>query len=170
MDNQQFRNGYKLKNIYRNKKVGVQDIDSNPVMVEELDLDQALPSHMTILSAGTHLYSIGLSLHSLDSSMKRKAVNNPFFIFIITFIYFTLRLSSVLFMDGMTDRQYFIFGDYPHFLMARQHINLFHTFSFFTVLSSQVIHIWHYYRSPRKPSYLRPFELMSGRCSPNSLG
>ena len=119
MDNQQFRNGYKLKNIYRNKKVGVQDIDSNPVMVEELDLDQALPSHMTILSAGTHLYSIGLSLHSLDSSMKRKAVNNPFFIFIITFIYFTLRLSSVLFMDGMTDRQYFIFGDYPHFLMAR---------------------------------------------------
>ena len=170
MDIQQIRNDHKLKNIYRNKKV--QDIDSNPaiVKVEELDLDHTLPSYMTIPSAGTHLYSIGLSLYKLDSSLKRKAVNNPFLVFIITFIYFTLRLSSVLFMDGMTDRQYFIFGDYPHFLMARQHINLFHTFSFFTVLSSQVIHIWRYYRSPQKSSYLRPFELMSGRCSPSNLG
>ena len=170
MDIQQIRNDHKLKNIYRNKKV--HDIDSNPaiIKVEQLDLDQGLPLHMTILSAGTHLYSIGLSLHKLDSSTKRHPKNNPIFVFIISFIYFIIRLISALFMEGMTDRQYLIIGDFPHFLIARQHINMFVCLSISTILYSQVIHIWHYYRSPQKPSYLRPFELMSGRCSPNSLG
>lgn len=135
-----------------------------------MDLSEPIPLQMCIPFAGTHLYGIGLSLHRFQSS-ERRAIHNPFFTFTITLVYFCRQLISMLLMEGMSDRQYLLFGDYGHFLKARYHINLFLNFGFFIPLASQLVHFWHYFNTSRtQPSYLSPFELLSGSVSAQSLG
>src|SRR5437868_465728 len=107
-------------------------------------LSEPLPEALRIPVAGTHLYNIGLSLYK-QGEAKRNFIHNPYLNFFVTITYSMRQFVSILFMEGRTDREYFYFGDYPHFLKARYHINCFINFCFFISVATQAVHFYHYY-------------------------
>jgi hypothetical protein len=132
-----------------------------------LDLNRVLSSELVINSSGTHLYSYGISLFGFYTK-KRKKLYNPKLIFIMNSIFIT-RMAIVLLSPQEYSDLLIILGDYSHFYNMRIHFNI--AFSQFISLSliSQLINIWYSYKDI-KPSFLKPFERMSGLVSQKSIG
>ncbi len=131
-----------------------------------MDLNRALPSELFINSSGTHLYSYGISLFGLYTK-KRKKFYNPILISIINSI-FTIRLATVLLSSEEYSDLLIILGDYSHYYDMRIHLNIAFSQLLSLSLISQLINIWYYYKDI-KPSFLKPFEMMSGLVSPKSI-
>ncbi len=60
-------------------------------------------------------------------------------------------------------------GDFTYFLNARYIFNTTNVLFASTALFSQLLHYWKYYKN-ESPSYLKPFEMVSGLVSPKSIG
>jgi hypothetical protein len=132
-----------------------------------LDLNRVLPSELVINPCGTHLYSYGISLFGFYTK-KRKRLYNPILIFIINSI---LIIRMVIALLSSEDNSYLliIVGDFSHYYNMRIHLNICLSQLISISLISQLINIWYYYKDI-KPSFLKPFEMMSGLVSPKSIG
>jgi hypothetical protein len=62
-----------------------------------------------------------------------------------------------------------LIGDFTYFLNGRYFINLLIILWGLLALFSQILHYWKYYKN-ESPSYLKPFEMISGLISPKSIG
>jgi hypothetical protein len=126
-----------------------------------------LPPNDILDSAGTHLYRIGLSLHPFGSK-KRKILYNPLIAFMMIFI-FWIRCITALLLPEDNEIYFKMIGDYPTYLNGRVHVNLAIIPNMSLALVSQLINFWNYFNDI-KPSYMKPFEMMSGLVSPQSIG
>jgi len=126
-----------------------------------------LPKEAIITAAGSHLYRIGLSLFP-NGRVKRSLLYNPVLIFILILVVF-IRSVFLLLLSDEYEYLFPYLGDFYHYFNVRVHGNsvvaLFCLFS----LTSQLIHYYNY-KNDIKPSYLKPFEMISGLVSPKSIG
>ena len=136
---------------------------------KKIKIKQILPSNLIIKSAGSDFYRIGLSLFPFGSE-KRKNIYNPYRIILINVIFIIRAIISSFISDDNKDIFFYI-GDFAYFLdvNSRYHLNSCLIFALLITIVSHLIHIW-YYKKGVKPSYLKPFEMMSGLFSPQSIG
>jgi hypothetical protein len=126
-----------------------------------------LPPEMVISSAGSHLYRMGLSLYPIGSKSRPK-LNNPLFILIIHSLVALRHFISMQLSEE--DRYAFdLLSDWSYFVNAREVFGLTLIVYALWCIISQLLHYW-YYKKDIKPSYLKPFEMMSGLISPQSIG
>ena len=129
--------------------------------------DLKLNDNLVIKSAGSDLYRIGLSLFTLNG-VKRKFVYNPYFTSIITYGY-TLKLFVSLLIHSNDRRVCLLLGDFPYFIGLQWHLGISCVLHGLVPVFSQTIHLWYYWKGI-EPTYLRPFLMMSGMISPESIG
>ncbi len=136
------------------------------LIMNGLDLDKPLPSVIAIKCAENHLYSIGLSLFSFGSQ-KRNRFRNPFFISLIFLVTILKSITAIL----MEEDRYklLLIGDFAYFLNCRYFLNTVLILWGCLALSTQLLHYWNYFKS-ESPSYLKPFQMISGSVSPKSIG
>ena len=136
---------------------------------KQIDVNKVLPSYLVIKSAGSDLYRIGLSLFPFGSQ-KRKRLYNPLYIIILDLIHVIKIIISLLTNDDNNSLFLYI-GDFAYFIDKESRIHLYRAmiFCIFIMFNSQLINFW-YYNKDIKPSYLKPFEMMSGLVSPQSIG
>jgi hypothetical protein len=132
---------------------------------EDLDVDKPLPSVITIKYAENHLYRIGLSLFS-SGSQKRNRFHNPFFISILISLTILKSFTVILMKE---DKYVLLIGDFAYFINGRYFLNVAIILFASLSLSSQILHYWKYHKN-ESPSYLKPFEMISGLVSPKSIG
>jgi hypothetical protein len=134
--------------------------------MNDLDLDKPLPSVITIKCAENHLNRIGLSLFSSESQIRNR-FHKPFFVSFIICVQILKLITAIL----MKEDKYrlLLIGDFAYFLNDRYFINLGAIMGGFITLISQILHYWKYYKN-ESPSYLKPFEMISGLVSPKSIG
>ncbi len=131
--------------------------------------ERILPQNMILKSAGSHFYRIGLSLFPFGSE-KRKKLYNPYFItIIISFSLLKSMLSLLIPEDDNYNKYHLLFGDWVYFMKARLHLTITQIVYGLIALISQLLNYW-YYKNNISPSYLKPFEMMSGLVSPQSIG
>jgi hypothetical protein len=136
------------------------------LIMNDFDVDKPLPSVIAIKIAKSYLYSIGLSLFSFGPQ-KRNRFHNPFFISFIICVQILKSITAIL----MKEDKYrlLLIGDYTYFLNGRYFINSAIILWGLLALSTQLLHYWKYYKN-ESPSYLKPFEMISGSVSPKSIG
>jgi hypothetical protein len=135
-------------------------------ITNDFDVNKPLPSTIAIKGAENHLYRIGLSLFSFGSQ-KRNRFHNPFF---ISFIFCVQMLKSITAILMKEDKyRLLLIGDFDYFLNGRNFINTTAVLFASPALFSQLLHYWKYYKN-ESPSYLKPFEMISGLVSPKSIG
>jgi hypothetical protein len=129
-------------------------------------VDKPLPPVIAIHSAENHLYSIGLSLFSFGSQTRNR-FHNPFFISLIVCVSILRSITAIL----MKEDKYklLLVGDFAYFLNGRYFINSAIIIWVSLTLCVQSLHYWKYYKN-ESPSYLKPFEMISGLVSPKSIG
>jgi hypothetical protein len=135
-------------------------------LIDDFDVDKPLPPVLVIKCAENHLHRIGLSLFTFGSQ-KRNRFHNPFFISSILLVGILWSIFAVF-----IKRDKFIhllIGDYTHFLNKLYFMNSALIVSGSLSLSLQLLHYWKYYKN-ESPSYLKPFEMISGLVSPKSIG
>jgi hypothetical protein len=126
-----------------------------------------LTPDLVISSAGSHLYRIGLSFYRIGSESRPK-LNNPLIIFTVNTI-IALRHFICQLLSG-ENRYYFeLLSDWTYFLNGRQLLGVPIILIALWANISQIIHYW-YYKNDIKPQYLKPFQIMSGLVSPQSVG
>ena len=128
---------------------------------------KSLPDNLIVNDASSKLHQIGLSLFVIDSS-RRKRFHNPYFFFVFAWIH-TIRCFTAIVLPPQEDRIFFLIGDYPHYMNIGFHYNICYTFCGLIIIALQSIHFIYYWRDI-KPSYLRPFELISGSITPEEVG
>jgi hypothetical protein len=136
------------------------------LILNDLDLDKPLPSVIAIKSAESHLYRIGLSLFSFGSQIRNR-FHNPFFISFIISVQILKSITAIL----MKEDKYrlLLIGDFTYFINGRYFLNTSIILIASLLLISQLLHYWKYYKN-ESPSYLKPFEMISGWVSPKSIG
>jgi hypothetical protein len=135
-------------------------------IIDDIDVAKPLPTVIAINSAQNHLYSIGLSLFSFGSRTRNR-FHNPFFISFIISVQI-LRSLIALLMKGDKYR-FLLIGDFAYFLNDGYFMNVATILWGIMALFSQIIHFWKYYKN-EIPSYLKPFQMISGLVSPKSIG
>jgi hypothetical protein len=134
--------------------------------MNDLDLDKPLPSVIAIKPAENHLYRNGLSLFSFGSQTRNR-FHNPFFISFIICVQILKSITAILMKEDKY--RFLLIGDFPYFLNARYFMNSAIILWSLLALFSQLLHYWKYYKN-ESPSYLKPFEMISGLVSPKSIG
>ena len=158
----------KNKNIKIDRKVKLFEKRSPKVCkYGELDLGPTLCSKYLISSAGNHFYECGLSFYKIGDK-KRSKLLNPFFVFTIESIVVIRYIVSLL-MPEEYERVFVMMADFAHILNARSYLN---PILIFAIIPVQVLQFWHFldYKQNKRPVYLKPFEVISGKSSPNMLG
>jgi len=125
-----------------------------------------LPPNIQLKSVDSHLYKIGLSLFP-NVFIKRRKFHNPLLIFIIQ-SYLLIQSLISLFSSENNPDFYIIIGEFAYYIDARVHIDIAASLITFLSIVSQILHYMNY-RNGIKPSYLKPFEMMSGLVSPQSI-
>jgi hypothetical protein len=126
-----------------------------------------LPEDKIINTSGTHLYRIGLSLFP-NGLKKRKRFHNPMLILLLSL---TMLIRSVIALS-IPDSEEFIFliiGDFSYMFGLKIHWNLFLILLTLLAIISQIINYIDY-KNKIKPLYLKPFKMMSGSISPQTIG
>ncbi len=131
--------------------------------------EHILPPNMILRSAGSHFYRIGLSLFPFGSERRKKLFNPYFITFIISFSILKSMLSLLIPEGDNYNNYHILFGDWIYFMKARLHITFTETIFGLIALVSQLLNFW-YYKNNIKSSYLKPFEMMTGLVSPQSIG
>jgi hypothetical protein len=136
-------------------------------MVENFDPSELLPPELLATSAGSHLYRIGLS-HFPYGWKRRKKFHKPLLIALLNVIFLAKSVTSLLISEENPEL-FIILFDFSYFLNARIHVNICQIFMIILTLVSQLLHYINYKKN-LKPSYLKPFDMMSGLVSPKSIG
>jgi len=133
--------------------------------MDNFDATKLLPPDIIINSAETYLYRIGLSLFKQSERIK---FYNPIFISFINIISIIRTIIS-LHLPEDNVKLFIINGDFSYFLGIRTHFNIAYILYILLALTSQIIHYINY-KNDIKPSYLKPFAMMSGLIPPQSIG
>jgi hypothetical protein len=136
-------------------------------MVENFDPSELLPPEVLVTSAGTHLYRIGLS-HFPYGWKRRNKFHNPLLITLLNVVFLAKCTTSLLVSEENPELFIFLF-DSSYFLNSRIHVNIGASFTIILTLVSQLLHYINYKKN-LKPSYLKPFDMISGLVSPKSIG
>ena len=120
-----------------------------------------------VSSSGNHFYEVGLSLFR-NGGKERKCYYNPLFIFVLTLLMQFRWFVSLIIPDQYEGLHIFI-ADFSHILNIKFHMNPALIFLFFIIIISQLINFRDYKRGVG-PTYLKPFAMMSGQCSPADIG
>ena len=91
--------------------------------MSELNLNNRLPKHLAIPSAGTHLYRYGISWFRFNQ-INRHFIHNPVLNFIVILIYI-IRCIIAIKITSSDDRIFLLLGDWGYFIGAKYHINIF---------------------------------------------
>jgi hypothetical protein len=136
---------------------------------EETSFDsyQTLLPNIAIKTAGCDLYRIGLS-HYRFRYRNRSKLYNPLLVFTITFIVWIKRNLLLILRPESKDIS-IMMGDFSYFLGIRIQFNLFSHLFYLMSMISQIYHYW-YYKCDIFPTYMKPFLMISGYISPNSIG
>jgi hypothetical protein len=126
-----------------------------------------LTQDLVIDSAGSHLYRIGLSLYSFGSESRPK-LNKPLIILTVNTMV-ALRHFICQLLSGENRYQFELLSDWTYFLNGRQVLGVPVILIAFWSNITLFMHYW-YYKNDIKPSYLKPFEMMSSLVSPQSIG
>jgi len=135
---------------------------------ENFDPKKPLPPHKRIESAGSHLYLIGLSRFPFGS-IKRNKFNYPLFSLILHILFFIRSILLIILPEHKVKKFALISGDYSDFFKVRKHFNIGLSTFLSLAIVNQLIHLWTY-RKNIYPIYLKPFAMMSGLISPQSVG
>jgi len=132
----------------------------------DFNVESLLPPNIRLKSAANHFYRTGLSLFTFVSE-KRNRFHNPIFVTITILVQILKSIAAIL----MKEEKYslLLIGDFAYFIKSKNFINLGVILWGSLALVSQLIHYWKYYKN-QSPSYLKPFEMMSGLVSPKSIG
>jgi hypothetical protein len=136
-------------------------------MVENFDPSELLPPEVLVTSAGSHLYRIGLS-HFPYGWKRRKKFHNPLLIALLNVIFVAKCVTSLLISEENPEL-FIILFDFSYFVNSRIHVNICVSFVAILTLVSQLLHYINYKKNI-KPSYLKPFDMISGLVSPKSIG
>jgi hypothetical protein len=136
-------------------------------MIENFDPSELLPPEVLVTSAGSHLYRIGLS-HFSYGWKRRTIFHKPLLIALLHVIFVAKYVTSLLASEENPEL-FIILFDFSYFLNARIHINISGIFISSLTLVSLLLHYIDYKKN-LKPSYLKPFDMMSGLVSPKSIG
>jgi hypothetical protein len=109
--------------------------------MNDLDLDKPLPSVITIKSAESYLYSIGLSLFSFRSQTRNR-FHNPFLISFIISVSIFKSLITILMKEDKYKLS--LLGDFTYFLNDRYFINSAIILWGSLALFPQLLHYWQY--------------------------
>ncbi len=135
-------------------------------IIDDIDVGKPLPSVIAIKGAENHLFSIGLSFFSFGSQTRNR-FHNPLF---ISFIICVQILKSVIAILMKEDKyRLLLIGDFAYFINCRNFMNSAIIMWCSLTLCLQLLHYWKYYKN-ESPSYLKPFEMISGLVSPKSIG
>ena len=134
---------------------------------KEFDVTKPLPTELLITSAGSHLYRIGLS-HFRNGSQIRNKIHNPLLIAIINIIFLFRAYLSLLLRDE-NPKVFIWIVDSAYFINAKIHFNVALIVGLILSLISQYLY-YNDYKNNKPPNYLKPFEMMSGLVSPQSIG
>ena len=134
--------------------------------MNDFDAGKPLPSVIALKCAENHLNRIGLSLFSFGSH-PRNRFHNPFSISFIISVQILKCITAIL----MEEDKYklLLIGDFGYFLNCRHFMSSTVILWSCLALFSQMLHYWKYYKN-ENPSYLKPFEMISGMVSPKSIG
>jgi hypothetical protein len=135
-------------------------------IMKDLDLDKPLPSVIAIKCAENHLYRIGLSLFSFGSQARNR-YHNPFFISSILLV--GILKSTFAILIKREKFTHLLIGDFTYFVDDLNFLNSCIILWGLPAFSSQLLHYLKYYKN-ESPSYLKPFEMISGLVSPKSIG
>jgi hypothetical protein len=136
--------------------------------IQVFDPKKLLSSEKIIESAGSHLYLIGLSRFPFGPK-KRNRFNNPLFSLLLLSVFFIRCVLMISLSEEKAQKLALISGDYSEFFKVRKHFNLGLLGFISTAIVDQLIYSWIHYKNI-KPNYLKPFEMMSGLISPQSIG
>jgi len=132
------------------------------------DPKKTLPPDIAIESAGSHLYLIGLSRFQFGSKRRNK-FHNPLFSLVLHIV-FLIRCILLIVLPEEEAKQFAtISGDYSHFFRVRKHYNIGMSTFLLLPIINQIIYYYNYYYNIY-PIYLKPFQMMSGLVSPQSIG
>ena len=83
--------------LYLRQLVSILIPQQNQESYQYLSVNKLIPGSLAIRSAGTHLYSIGLSAHKPFNAPKRRSFHKPIVVFVSILSQFILRqLVSIL--------------------------------------------------------------------------
>jgi len=124
-----------------------------------------LALNLVIQSAGSHLYTVGLS-HFSFGNQKRHIFYNPLIVFTITLL-LSVRFLSLLVINDLS--LFLYLGDFSHLFNIRYQYNIaVFLFCIMTIIS-QILHYLNY-KHNITPVYLKPFKMISGLSTPMSIG
>jgi hypothetical protein len=132
----------------------------------DFDPNNILPNDVLINFAANHLYRFGL-IPLTDESIERKRYENPVFKSIIN-LRLIIRIIISLQLSEENEYIFLLIGDFPYFLKARIHFNTAECLITSIAIFSQLVQYYNY-KNDIKPSYLKPFEMLSGLRSPKAL-
>ena len=131
------------------------------------DPKKLLPQEITIKSNGNHLYRIGLSLFA-NGLTKKDRIIHPILLFIILSSVI-IKCIVVILIPEEYEYLMTLIGDIFTQINLKIHGNMgtitFVTFAFL----SQLLHYYEY-KNNLKPTYLKVFDMISGKLSPLSIG
>jgi hypothetical protein len=136
-------------------------------MIKVFNPSELLAPEVLVTTARTHLYRISLSFFP-NESKRRKKFRNPLLIALLNVIFLAKSVTSLLLTEENLDL-FIILFDFTFFVNARIHFNICATVIIILKIISQILHYINY-KKDLKPSYLKPFEMMSGLVSPQSIG
>ena len=137
--------------------------------IKKFDPNDYLDEKYQVKSAGSHFYKIGLSLIKFAENDQRIQYHSIYSNLIwISIIIIRCTVSMLIpVQSGDAIRVYL--GDFAYFLNSVYHLNPCNILMFFTSIDSMIINVLDYNRGKRQ-TFLQPFGLLSGRCSPLSVG
>ena len=133
-----------------------------------IKVNKVLPKSVCISRAGTHLYSIGLSLYKPINARNRQITNTPVFVFILL-ILFLLKHIILIIIPKQSQKFYTIAGDFTYFTGIRIPTSILMIDCITIALLSQLLNVYNYSRGI-KPRDLRVFAMLSGLITPISVG
>ena len=130
--------------------------------------NKLLPGSLVIRRAGTHLYSIGLSLYKPLNATNRSLIYNPYFVFTF-FLMFYIREIILFIIPEKSENFYLLVGEISHFIGHRIATELLVSNTIQIIIFSQLLNYYNYSRGI-KPRDLCVFWMLSGLITPISIG
>jgi hypothetical protein len=132
-----------------------------------LDTTNVLPRDLLIPESGSHLYRIGLSLFKYGDKPRFRFCT-PVIVW-LTMLSLYIKQTLSLFTDKNNPHIFLMIGDFPYFLNIKIHYYLLSIILNLLLIISLIYNLY-YYMNGIKPSYMKPFDMMSGLVSPQSIG
>src|ERR1700743_2372639 len=109
----------------------------------DINVSKVLPPTLIVRTAGTHLYSIGLSLYPTSQIIGRKLLYNPIVIFIIN-LQFLIRFIVFSLLPEQSRNINLYLGNVAYFIGNSRMINISGINCFIFVLLSQFVNYYNY--------------------------